>query len=285
MTDISITGLIINNSSITINYEPHSNLEPPYNFPPNSKRGLVIGPTYGDDELLIKPFDKGNIKWFYNYHTKAIGNIQSGIEFVPKIWGEARIDKSYINTNKSIMSFNEPFHKDQSNLSVAEIKSNWQSVRNMANGTRVGLVSLTGNSGNMKKQIDSLKGLSYDFMELHTFYNNINTLKSNIEAVYNHTKKPIWITEFNCHNHNDKGTYVFCTIDKQLEYMKSVLPYLEKTPYIEKYSWFTTEPYNLTSKNKADPLVTFIDKGTYKGTYKLTSTGEFYNNYVYKEGD
>ena len=62
--------------------------------------------------------------------------------------------------------------------------------------------------------------------------------------------------------------------------MKSILPYLEATPYIEKYAWFTTEPYHITSNNKADPLLK-----SSKGGYKLTERGEYYKNYVYKKGD
>ena len=57
--------------------------------------------------------------------------------------------------------------------------------------------------------------------------------------------------------------------------MKSVLPYLEETPYIEKYAWFTTEPLKITSTNKADPLLSNVG-----GNYILTETGNFYNNWL-----
>lgn len=284
---ISITGLTINSSNIIINYTNE------HNFKPNTKRGLVIGPSYSSDEHLILPFNKGNIKWFYNYKLDIKGNKnQIDIEFVPKIWGTKiyndALDPLWDNPNnyKSIMSFNEPYYKAQSNLTTDEIVSRWSNVQQIAKGMRLGLVSLTGNSTQIINQINTLKekGLpmeSIDFIELHIMIHNAQNLDNIITNIYKAFKKPIWLTEFNCHHYDKNHTpkYYFCKGNAQYNFLKAALPLLEKNPYVERYAWFTTEPVTTNESNKPDTLL----KHKSEDLYELTRLGKFYNEYVYTE--
>ena len=279
---IYITGITIDSNIITINYKKE------HYFEPNTKRGICLSHKYDNDNAFIEPFKSGNIKWFYNYGLDIMGNLDSkfeDIEFVPKIWGAGHILDSYSNNTKSkaIMSFNEPFQKNQANMTISQIKSRWDEVINMAKGMRLGLVSLTGGVNKYKSQINELKSAipfdTIDFIELHHYSCNSNELNTTINEIYKQTKKPIWITEFACADYsNNNNPYKNPTA--QLNYMKSVLPMLEANPYVEKYSWFTTEPAKAFIEEQAN--IELLEEVEINKKYILVKgIGEYYDNYIY----
>lgn len=84
-----------------------------------------------------------------------------------------------------------------------------------------------------------------------------NRFKSRVVACYNYYKLPIWVTEFNANPARSR------TIQDQ--FLQLALPWLESTPYIERYAYFqpTGNVANYLDANK-----------------NLTSTGLIYQNQV-----
>ncbi|MEA4935437.1 MAG: glycosyl hydrolase [Paludibacter sp.] len=84
-----------------------------------------------------------------------------------------------------------------------------------------------------------------------------NRFKNKVTACYNYYKMPIWITEFNANPSRTRAV--------QDGFLKLALPWLEQTPYVERYAYFQPNGGN------GD----FFD-----AQGNITSTGEIYLNHI-----
>lgn len=84
-----------------------------------------------------------------------------------------------------------------------------------------------------------------------------NRFKNKVTACYNYYKMPIWITEFNANKNRSRAV--------QDAFLQLALPWLEATPYVERYAYFQPDGGNGS----------FVDAGG-----NLTSTGTIYLNQV-----
>lgn len=82
-------------------------------------------------------------------------------------------------------------------------------------------------------------------------------LKTRVTAAYNYYKMPIWITEFNANRNRSRAV--------QDAFLQLALPWLESTPYVERYAYF--QPIG----GNGD----FLD-----ASGNLTSTGLIYLNHI-----
>src|SRR5690606_12599118 len=57
-----------------------------------------------------------------------------------------------------------------------------------------------------------------------------NRFKNRVTACYNYYKMPIWITEFNANPSRTRAV--------QNGFLELALPWLEQTPYVERYAYF-----------------------------------------------
>ena len=84
-----------------------------------------------------------------------------------------------------------------------------------------------------------------------------NRFKNRVTAAYNYYKMPIWITEFNANKNRSRAV--------QDAFLKLALPWLESTPFVERYAYFQPNGGN------GD----FLD-----ASGNLTSTGLIYMNHI-----
>lgn len=221
-------------------------------------------PAIGTDETLtFVPMLWGNYgdEWLADSENKKYGTILS---FNEPDWS----DQSNVPVTKKLAQewvdrYNAAYGTN--NTAPKSVEEAWQSF--MDSGLRVGspatalappycLGQITMNEIDgpdrwwadfeqlMKDNED--KGWDYDFVAIHS-YNGAGDANSFIQMVketHELTGKPIWITEFGVAdwgraywNSNTTGAN-----DAVVEFMKKVLPELDKLDYVERYAWFPFNP-------------------------------------------
>lgn len=191
--------------------------------------------------------------WYYNWKISNYVIISNRSTFVPMVWRGADVTTANLNTAKTygntLLTFNEPDNKDQSNMTYSEALSYWPTLQ--ASGMRLGSPAVSNDtdpsqaSGWLWNFMQGAKANNYrvDFMCLHYYMGatnasdpvgTANKVIANIKAVYALYGKPIWITEFSL-------TYGLNTLPSQEStFMQTIIPQLESLPYVEKYCWWTS---------------------------------------------
>lgn len=219
--------------------------------------------------------------WFYNW---GLGNNSSmDREYAPMAWGKSSLDSpakqtTLINKKKvtHVMSFNEADNcNDQSGqygqLCVPDTAA--LSHKNlMKTGLRIVSPSSRENAElGWLKSVNNIMvptGARMDVIGMHWYdwgglnsasdANSIFTrFKNRVIACYNYYKMPIWITEFNANKNRLR--------DVQDAFLQLALPWLEATPYVERYAYFQPDGGNGS----------FVD-----ASGNLTSTGTIYLNLI-----
>jgi hypothetical protein len=116
----------------------------------------------------------------------------------------------------------------------------------MAGGQRLGSPAVSGKYDSwLYPFIDSIdaKGYRCDFVTVHAYWNSSPTnFMSSLKAIYNRTKRPLWITEFNYGANWTTETWP--TSDRSIStnnyeheraWMAELIPLLDAAPYVERY--------------------------------------------------
>lgn len=240
-----------------------------------SKKGMGSG--------MIDKVQESGLSWYYHWATDPIEGADSKMQFVPMIWGEGEYGLNWLKDPdnkkyKTVLGFNEPDFKDQSNMSVDKVIEAWPSF--MDSGLRVGSPA-TGVaapwSDNWFKpfmdKIDADSNLNVDFIAIHCYLDGTyaDTFLQMIDDCYEKYHKPIWITEFGIAewsqgkwNSDDSDA-----VRDVAEFMKKVIPALDQREYVERYAWFPFDP-----KDKYGGASGLYDVNT----GKLNSLGKVYRN-------
>lgn len=242
----------------------------------SEKKGISIADLHASDRVNAL-----NVSWYYTWKVKPINGI-SIKKFVPMIWGgEKRIDAQIadlasIGKFPNLLLINEPNKVDQANMSVDEVIRRWPELQVLAD--RVSSPAPAGLLGpwfDRFYRIAKNKGLKFDFMAVH-YYGSPDPKKflDKIDAVYEKYQMPIWITEFAVADWDAKdkpGTNRYSD-EEVLDFMKSVLPELERRPFVERYAWFGAGKKSLGSEQLRTSSL-FNKKGD------LTELGKYYAHF------
>ena len=231
----------------------------------------------GTGKYLASP----KASWFYDWGLSSSSLMDE--EYATMCWGKTGLDtpteqNTLISKKKitHIMSFNEADDcTGQSgqwgSLCVPDTAALWHRY-SMKTGLRIVSPSCREN-----EELDWLKivntlmvpaGTRMDVIGMHWYdwgglssasdANSIFTrFKNRVVACYNYYKMPIWIDEFNANP--ARSTAI------QDAFLQLALPWLESTPYVERYAYFqtATNPGNFLDTNG-----------------NLTSTGTIYQNQI-----
>lgn len=221
--------------------------------------------------------------WYYNWGRTASSLPDK--EYAPMGFGKGSLrTKAAINDVVSkekvthIMSFNEPDNcKDQSgvgDLCIVDTAIVYEQ-NTMKTGLRI--VSPCCRQGEELRWLKNLNnlavplGIRMDVIGMHWYDWSakpkstpnedagkvFERFKKAVTACYNYYKMPIWITEFNANP--------FRTREVQDKFLELALPWLEQTPYVERYAYF--QPSSGSGS--------FFDENG-----NITSTGKIYLNQV-----
>ena len=239
------------------------------------------GEAYQSNSLAdLQTLSKG-ISWWYNWTTSPEKGVattfqQTGVEFVPMIWGvqggppdPATIEKQIPKSAKYILGFNEPNFASQANITATQAAALWPRIMQIAKDMNLKIGSPAPNycagACNDTDPIHYLDtffaactGCQVDFIAAHWYACTGDALTHYLGLLKKYNK-PIWLTEFSCMDAGDHSAA------GEQTYMKTALQILENDPTIFRYSWFTGR--------WTDPTV---DISLLGGDGQLTDLGNLY---------
>ncbi|GAA6039758.1 hypothetical protein JCM8097_004206 [Rhodosporidiobolus ruineniae] len=231
-----------------------------------AKRGVGFNDAYLTKNLAIS--------WAYSWQpTYSGGELNDGVEFVPMLWGKndsnwfAEAEQGIANGATALLAANEPDIYSQSNLTVQEGIDLWRKNFSPFYG-RANLVSpavsndpKSGSVGWLEQFFGNCTQCQQEThaAALHYYSDDGNTtaLKAYFEDTYARLNKPIWITEFGY----QKLTMTSGNVTAKQEFLEDVVPWMEQTPWIERYAAFGD----------------FVNRFVWANA-SLTPLGETYNN-------
>lgn len=240
----------------------------------NARRGIGIGTKAGSQ--WREKLELCGARWFYSWLSAPPENLPAGVEFVPMVWGK-RGDDAFTklgaqlrkNKFKTLLGFNEPDQKEQSNITVEEALALWPKL--MATGLRLGSPGCVHPDREWMKAF--MKGvderqLRVDFVTVHSYGGlSADALMNRLEAVQKMYQRPLWITEFAVGDWQAKSRAENKYRPEQVvKFMEQLLPRLDRCEFVERYAWFPAKP----DSAPLGPCALFNDDGS------LTPVGEAY---------
>ncbi|KAK3397235.1 glycosyl hydrolase catalytic core-domain-containing protein [Sordaria brevicollis] len=215
----------------------------------SSGNRLQRGLAYNDGALLSSFLGNGHkATWTYNWGQTD--DSHSGLEFVPMLWGTknqfevswpANAEQAIKNGSTALLSFNEPDIPEQANMDPGTAAAKHKLYMNpFAGKARISSPSIT-NSGSpgmgldwMQKFFDACNGeCRVDFLALHSYGTDAQTVLNHLLDAYNRFKLPVWITEL---GFQDPKNEVKTT--KNMEYFLDQLENNSTFSFVERFSYF-----------------------------------------------
>ena len=260
-------------------------LDHPSTMQKSAKRGVSFNFTNIQDLPLLSPA----ISWSYNWandqnSTSALWFDTNEMDFCPMCWnGSYSADKirQYVQQHpntKYLLGFNEPNLTDQCNMTPAQAAEPWQEVVALAKELNLKLISPAMNYGTLAGYHDPIKWFDEFFalpnvslddihaIAIHCYMASPSAVKDYIKK-FEKYGKPIWMTEF-C-----AWDPVPSNVEKQMDYMCSVLNHMEQNPHVERYAWFMPRT---SGKVDSPPYMQLLTHGS---PVELTPLGEIFTQF------
>ncbi|MET0355701.1 MAG: glycosyl hydrolase, partial [Cellvibrio sp.] len=184
-------------------------------------------------------------QWDYNWNISKSSSLDK--EYVAirqtRWWPALNQDWKARGINH-LLGYNEPDSAEQSNIQVGDAVWSWPDL--LGTGLRVGSPAVTDGGLNWLYSFMSqanAENKRVDFIAVHYYrcYGNAsdptgaaNQFYSFLKGIYDTTKKPIWITEW-----NNGANWTTCedpTSSQQQAAVAAILNMLDTTPFVERYA-------------------------------------------------
>ena len=220
--------------------------------------------------------------WFYSWGGDEPKGLPKGVEFVPMNWGYygnkdntlvkwLRDVKAQPNVH-ALLGYNEPDGKDQANLSVDGALEGWPYM--VATGLPLGSPAAVHADGDWMKAFMAgaeQKKYRVDFVTIHWYGgNDPQGFLDYLARVHDLYHRPLWITEFAPADWSaGPGHPNRYTPEQMADFMRVVLPEMNKRDYVQRYSWYSAGPKDAA----LGPSALFNDDGS------LTTLGRLYASF------
>lgn len=221
-----------------------------------------------------------DVAWYYTWKPFPLAGAPLE-KFVPMVSGGqgGKLFEEHLAYQKKqgkvpyLLVFNVPNKEQHANKSVAEVIQLWPQLEHLADN-----LSTPAPSNPMRRWfvrfIEKARQLrlKMDFMAVHYYTPpDPKEFLDKVDATYRKYGMPLWITEFAVADwaatgHRGSNRY---SDEQVLDFMKAVLPELEKRPYVVRYAWFGAGDYWL----KHEELRT---SRLFEKDGSLTRLGRFY---------
>jgi len=209
----------------------------------SDKKGVGVWEPHAREHLA-----QLHVAWYYTWSPHPVEGASE--PFVPMIWGGAKVDaqlKALPRGKRApvLLAINEPDERKQANMSVQQVARIWPRLERLA-----GLISSPATEHAQGPWIDSFlrvarhRHFKLSFMAVHLYGGtDSRQFLARLDAVHRRYRMPIWLTEFGVADWDTapwirKSTVNRYSEDAVLQFMKEVLPELEKRPYVIRYAWF-----------------------------------------------
>ncbi len=221
---------------------------------PSKKKG--VGIAANKDGKWLERIKALNARWFYSWGASLPEGVPENVDFVPMIWGgfgekgqETLGNVKQLGKDgkvRYLLGFNEPDQKHQSNLTVEKVVELWPQL--METGLPLASPGCVHPDRDWMKEffreVEKRK-LRVDYIAVHSYagpdaHGLINRLRE-VHKMFGN--RPIVITEFAVGDWNAKTVEENKHSVKQVsQYMRDVLPLLDKADFVHSYAWFSASP-------------------------------------------
>jgi hypothetical protein len=227
------------------------------------------------DAALAAGASKLNVAWYYNWWYTPTKGAPTDVEYVPMLfnWYPEKADETTkailalkSQGARTILGYNEPDSKEMK-LTPEDGLKPWPLL--MRTGLRLGAPAGThAEEPWMQTFMEGVRKNHYrvDFMTIHWYYlTDPQSFLGYLRKIHDLYHKPIWVTEFaNVDWDRKPGQKSKFTPHDVAEFLRVVLPALDKLPYVERYAWFSA----------FDPE--YADSTLFNKDGSLTEAGEVY---------
>ncbi|MBG0739050.1 hypothetical protein IV500_06500 [Paeniglutamicibacter antarcticus] len=236
--------------------------------------------TSAKADLAVKQMLQLELDWFYTWgKLPALGRPVN--DFTPMIWGASSATPAVITEIESnlwktgstrLLGFNEPDHRDQSNMSVDRALELWPILEK----TKLKLGSPATISPNTPWMNDFMtrafkQGRRVDFVATHIYQSpDAKNFLRKVDELHERWGKPVWITETAVADWDATATKPSRYGRTQVnEYLQEIWVGVQKRSFVERFAWKTRASVDPTMGSSA----LFHTDGT------ITSTGKLYASF------
>ena len=242
------------------------------------KKGFGSG--FVDFNRSIVPAKLTKSSWFYNWGTVSTENL-TDYEFVTmKSYANSFTDPKWqeindLNYSSHVLGYNEPNNAGPLNMTVEQQIKYWPKY--MESGMRLGSPAPT-DWDEFFEFMDKCDELNYrvDFVCIHDYGDGTaETFYRNCKRVYDRTKRPIWVTEFNW---GGNWTKTPRTYEETAKRIAEIIERYDKEGIIERYAIFNFDEE--LNRDGEFPLNKSVFKTPAIPNYEITPIGVAYRNQV-----
>ena len=208
-----------------------------------SKKGMAGGNSSQHDKL--------NATWTYNWSCNQWTT--NDVEYIPikqHIYWPSWSDINSRTASTAVLGYNEPEHSEQHSDDCGTTIGSWTACTHapefQESGMRIGSGSPTDASW-LNEYVGHVDDMAYrcDFVAYHCYWgtseaNGASGWYNRLKSVYDNTKRPIWITEWEI-GASWITSYTPSSYTEYRDKMIEVIDMLERTPFIERYSYYNTD--------------------------------------------
>lgn len=216
-----------------------------------AKKGACLAAR---DTDWVKRLSALNVGWFYQWKSEKTSDAPEGVEFVPMVFGKPNQitpGVEYVNKEKQtagfqfLLGFNEPDKEDQANMTVEAALEAWPQL--MSTGLPLISPAAANPEGEwMEKFMAGIKEKGYrvDYIAIHSYGGpSAAGFLDKLERVHRKFDLPLWITEFAVGDWQAKTVKENKNSARDIkDFMKAVLPKLDRLKYVYRYAWFPSSP-------------------------------------------
>jgi hypothetical protein len=190
---------------------------------------------------------KMNLGWWYDWSISKYSTVD--VQYVPI---RQHLDNPNLNQDwkargaTELLGYNEPDHKDQSNLTVDQALAGWPAL--LGTGLRLGSPAVSdGGLGWLYQFMDRADqmGLRVDFVAVH-YYRAVGNpadpeaaarqLYNYVKQIHDRTHRSIWLTEWNNGANWTKAPKP--TYAQEKAAVAAMIKMMDSTPFVERYALY-----------------------------------------------
>lgn len=214
----------------------------------SSKRGAA----YNDVKTVSALSNTGAVSWAYNWAMSLSGDLPSGVDFVPMLWGTkdlggwtSAIETLLSSGSNYILGFNEPDMSSQASMSPENAASTYKNfITPYAGKAKLISPAVTSSTSDgmglswFKSFMDDCSSCQISGLAVHWYGNTADEFKTfvqqAIDTAHSYNLKEVWVTEFALASDVNGQSDATTTTN----FIKEVIPWLDQQDGVTRYSYF-----------------------------------------------
>lgn len=221
------------------------------------------GAAYNDVKTVSALSNSGTVSWAYNWAMSLSGNLPTGVDFVPMLWGAkdlggwaGTIETALSSGSKYILGFNEPDMPSQASMSPANAANYYKNyITPYAGKAKLISPAVTSSTTDgmglswFKSFMNDCSSCQISGLAVHWYGQSADEFKSfvqqAIDTAHSYNLPEVWVTEFALNSDVNGESDPTATVN----FINEVIPWLDQQEGVSRYSYFMCAENYLLSGN------------------------------------